>query len=123
MRCRRSTTSWWPRPSSRQDGTAIYADSTAGRPFGAVEAGRDFSCTMAFRSQLPTGSYQISIRIDRPDLRTTLVYHPPVSFFVTGRQTVAGVADLEAAFTRVDEDLCGVEATGLGREPAADVVL
>ena len=106
-----------------EDGTAIYADSTAGRPFGAVEAGRDFSCTMAFRSQLPTGSYQINIRIDRPDLRTTLVYHPPVSFFVTGRQTVAGVADLEAAFTRVDQDLCSVEASGFGREPAADVVL
>jgi ABC-2 type transport system ATP-binding protein len=106
-----------------EDGTAIYADSSAGRTFGVVEAGRDFSCKMVFRSQLPTGSYQINIRIDRADLRTTLVFHPPVSFFVTGRNTVAGVADLEAAFTREDVDLCGVEAIGLGREPATDVVL
>ncbi len=105
------------------DGTALYADSTAGHPFGAVEAGRDFSWTMAFRSQLPTGSYQISVRVDRPDLRTSLAHHPPVSFFVTGRNTVSGLADLEAAFVRADEDLCSVEAIGLGHEPAADVVL
>jgi ABC-type polysaccharide/polyol phosphate transport system ATPase subunit len=84
------------------DGTAIYADSTAGHPFGPVEAGHEFSWTMDFRSQLPTGSYQISVRIDRPDLRTTLAHLPPVSFFVTGRQTVSGVADLEAVFTRDD---------------------
>jgi hypothetical protein len=84
------------------DGTAIYADSSAGHPFGPVEAGSEFSWTMDFRSQLPTGSYQISVRIDRADLRTTLAHFPPVSFFVTGRQTVSGVADLEAVFTRDD---------------------
>jgi ABC-type polysaccharide/polyol phosphate transport system ATPase subunit len=106
-----------------QDGTALYADSTAGHPFGAVEAGRDFSWTMAFRSQLPTGSYQIAVRIDRPDLRTTLLHHPPLSFFVTGRNTVSGLADLEAVFTRRDEDLCFPEAISRACEPAGDVVL
>ena len=49
--------------------------------------------------------------------------HPPVSFFVTGRNSVSGLADLEAAFTREDEDLCEVEAIGLGREAATDVAL
>ncbi len=104
-----------------QDGTALYADSSAGSVFGAIDAGREFSWTMAFRSQLPTGSYQIGVRIDRPDLRTTLAHHPPVSFFVTGRNTVAGLADLEASFTR--EDTSSVpETNGLERGPVADVV-
>lgn len=104
------------------DGTALYADSTAGHPFGAVKAGRDFSWTMAFRSQLPTGSYQLSVRVDRADLRTSLAHHPPLSFFVTGRNSVSGLADLEAAFTRQDEDLCVPEEISVGREPAADFV-
>jgi ABC-type polysaccharide/polyol phosphate transport system ATPase subunit len=104
------------------DGNAIYADSTAGHPFGSVEAGREFTWTMAFRSQLPTGSYQISVRIDRPDLRTTLAHHPPLSFFVTGRHTVAGVADLEAVFTR-DEGLYVPDTVDLEWSQAKDVAL
>jgi energy-coupling factor transporter ATP-binding protein EcfA2 len=104
------------------DGNAIYADSSAGRPFGAVEAGSEFSWTMAFRSQLPTGSYQIGVRIDRADLRTTLAQHPALSFFVTGRHTVAGVADLEAVFAR-DEALRVTDTIDLEWSSAKDVAL
>ena len=105
-----------------QDGTVVYADSTADLTFGAVEAGCDFSWTMAFRSQLPTGSYQISVRIDRPDLRTTLAHYPPVSFFVNGRNSVVGLADLEATFTR-DDELRVPEAVGLAYKRADDFAL
>lgn len=105
-----------------QDGSILYADSSAGRPFGTVEAGADFSWTMSFRSQLPTGSYQLSVRIDRADLRTTLANHPPVSFFVTGRNTVAGVADLEAVFARDTEEHEQV-MVGLSSQPAPDIAL
>lgn len=85
---------------SAGDGTTLYADSTAGNPFGAVAAGEEFTGTMSFRSQFPTGSYQVTVRVDRPDLRTTLAQYPPQAFFVTGRHTVVGVADLETTFLR-----------------------
>jgi hypothetical protein len=55
---------------------------------------------MSLRAQLPTGSYTVTARIERPDLRTTLALTPAASFFVTGRSTVAGMADLEARFER-----------------------
>ncbi len=84
------------------DGTLLYADSTAGRPFGAVAAGQSFSCAMSMRARLPTGSYRVGVRIDRPDLRTTLAQHPATPFFVTGRHTVVGLADLEGTFVRED---------------------
>jgi len=82
------------------DGTAVYADSTAGHPFGAVGSGDDITCDIAFRAQLPTGSYTAVMHLERSDLRTTLYQSPAMSFFVTGRHTVAGLADLEATFTR-----------------------
>lgn len=44
----------------------------------------------------------MSVRVDRPDLRTTLAQHPPRAFFVTGRHTVGGLTDLETTFVRDD---------------------
>ena len=84
------------------DGTALYADSTAGNVFGPVGAGGTFACSMSLRARFPTGSYRVSVRVDRPDLRTTLAQHPPCAFFVTGRHTVGGLADLETTFVRDD---------------------
>lgn len=86
------------------DGTTLYSDSTAGFRFGAARAGEIVSWDMQFRAQLPTGSYSALARVDRPDLRTTLAHYPPVSFFVTGRHTVTGVADLEAVVVRRQGD-------------------
>lgn len=84
------------------DGTAVYGDSTAGHPMGSVCADTEFVCDIAFRAQLPTGTYSAVVFLERPDLRTTLFQSPACSFFVTGRHTVAGLADLEATFTRKD---------------------
>jgi len=91
------------------DGTALYADSTAGSHFGPVAGGCAFACTLGFRARLPTGSYQVAARVDAADLRTTLAHFPPKDFFVTGRHTVAGLADLEMQWTRSD-----VEGTAAG---------
>jgi ABC-type multidrug transport system ATPase subunit len=82
------------------DGTIIYADSSVGTRFGYVEQGEHCSCMMSFRCQFPTGSYHATVRIDRPDLRTTLAHHPAAAFFVTGRHTVTGLADLGTNFIR-----------------------
>ncbi|MDE3085835.1 MAG: ABC transporter ATP-binding protein [Acidobacteriota bacterium] len=82
------------------DGSVVYADSTAGHPFGAVGAGECFTALGSFCCRLPTGTYEVAVRVDRADLRTTLAFAAPVSFFVTGRNTVAGLADLETAFAR-----------------------
>jgi ABC-2 type transport system ATP-binding protein len=101
------------------DGTTLYSDSTAGFRFGAASAGETVSWDMQFRAQLPTGSYSAVARVDRPDLRTTLAYHPPVSFFVTGRHTVTGVADLEAVVVRHDGDVDGSVSTVVDPSPGA----
>jgi ABC-2 type transport system ATP-binding protein len=92
------------------DGTAVYADSTAGHPLGAAASGSEITCEIAFRAQLPTGSYTAVLHLERPDLRTTLFQSPSLSFFVTGRHTVAGLADLEATFTRKPASDVGVAA-------------
>lgn len=82
------------------DGTQVYVDSTAGNPLGAVRASSVVDFSVDFPMRLPTGSYQVVVQLDRPDLRTTLCQSSPCSFFVTGRHTVAGITDLEASFTR-----------------------
>ncbi len=80
------------------NGSVIYTDSNAGRPFGPARAGEAFTCTMEFEARLATGSYGLATRIDRSDLRTVLANHPPQAFFVDGRDTVAGLVDLGTEF-------------------------
>lgn len=82
------------------DGTVVYADSNAGHPLGALRAGTQEELTVRFAARLPTGSYTVSARVDRADLRTMLAQGDSCMFFVTGRNTVAGSADLEAAIGR-----------------------
>jgi len=79
------------------NGAVVYIDTGS---LGPVEAGSEMVCDIDFRAQLPTGSYRVFAQLERPDLRTALCISPPCSFFVTGRHTVKGLADLEATFTR-----------------------
>ncbi|HUC36539.1 MAG TPA: ABC transporter ATP-binding protein [Acidimicrobiales bacterium] len=81
------------------DGTVVYGDSTADQSLGSVRADSDITCDAAFRATLPTGTYSAMVHLERPDLRTTLFQSSLLSFFVNGRNTVAGQADLEARFT------------------------
>ncbi|MGH9029685.1 MAG: ABC transporter ATP-binding protein, partial [Acidimicrobiales bacterium] len=86
------------------DGTTVYSDSTAGRPLGFVPGGAEVAVDISFRAQLPSGTYTAVAQIERPDLRTTLAQSQPRSFFVMGRYSVVGLADLEASFDRRQED-------------------
>lgn len=82
------------------DGTVVYADSNAGHPLGALRAGAVEDFTVRFQALLPTGSYTVAARVDRPDLRTLLAQGESHMFFVTGRNTVAGSADLGGTVER-----------------------
>jgi ABC-type polysaccharide/polyol phosphate transport system ATPase subunit len=113
------------------DGSILYTDSTVGHRFGSVRAGDVFTWTASFPLKLSTGSYSLGVRIDRADLRTTLAHGVPLNFFVTGRPTVLGEADLEASFSREDatgatkvsdaqtpwQPVSGSPAPGNGQEP------
>lgn len=96
------------------DGTVVYSDSNAAAPFEGLSSGRRADCTMIFEARLATGTYQLVARLDRADLRTTLTSAPPVAFFVDGRDTVAGVADLGAVFLSEERH---DEAVAEGRTP------
>ena len=82
------------------DGTALYIDNSAGHALGTIEPGGAAAYTMSFRAQLPTGSYTVLAWVQRPDRRTILAQSRPLAFFVAGRSTVGGVADLEASFEK-----------------------
>jgi ABC-type polysaccharide/polyol phosphate transport system ATPase subunit len=87
------------------DGTTVYCDSTAGQPLGSVASGEELDVAASFRAQLPSGTYGVVAQLERPDLRTTLAQSPQRSFFVMGRYSVVGLADLEARFDRCDSPL------------------
>lgn len=80
------------------DGSPVYADIS--HILGPLAADDATVYDVSFRAQLPTGTYSATAHISRPDLRTNLAQGRPCSFFVNGRDTVAGVADLEATFGR-----------------------
>lgn len=97
------------------DGTIVYADSNADHALGAMDAGAEEEFTVGFQARLPTGSYTVSARVDRPDLRTMLAQGETRMFFVTGRNTVFGQVDLEATIER-----SGPVAASPAPGPAAD---
>ena len=86
------------------DGTALYVDSSAGHRLGSIGAGEAATYAMSFRAQLPTGSYTVLAWVQRPDRRTLLAQSRPLAFFVAGRSTVGGVADLEATFQQTADE-------------------
>ncbi|HAM03109.1 MAG TPA: ABC transporter ATP-binding protein [Acidimicrobiaceae bacterium] len=80
------------------DGQVVYMDSNIDRPFGPVPAGERLSFTMSIRASLPTGSYSVNAWVQRP-LKSLLARSRNVSFYVTGRTTVKGAADLGGVIT------------------------
>ncbi|MHB8682290.1 MAG: ABC transporter ATP-binding protein [Acidimicrobiales bacterium] len=96
------------------DGTQVYKEWTVGHPLGAVGAGELFTCAMRMPVHLATGTYFVTLRLDRTDLRTTLDTSEGVAFYVDGRDTVSGVADLGASFVRETDPMPA--AMGGGRE-------
>jgi ABC-type polysaccharide/polyol phosphate transport system ATPase subunit len=75
------------------DGQVVYMDSNLDHPFGPMRRGEAAAFTMSLRATLPTGSYSATAWVQRP-LRAVLARSRPVPFFVSGRATVTGAADL-----------------------------
>ena len=86
-------------------GVSVYREHNAAAPFPALSAGDDATWTMDFDARLITGSYTARVHVARADLGsvdaavTVLASAPPVRFYVDGRPTPRGVADLEATFS------------------------
>jgi len=82
------------------DSQVIYMDTNASHPFGRMEAGEVAAFTMSFAAALPTGSYSVSGWLQRSDHRTVLARSRHAAFFVDGRPTVTGAADLRGLISR-----------------------
>jgi hypothetical protein len=82
------------------DSSPLYVDNSDGTLLGAIAAGDEATFSMTFRAQFPSGTYTVLAWVGRSDLSTVLAQSRPVSFFVGGRATVSGVADLEALIAR-----------------------
>ncbi|HEU5033453.1 MAG TPA: ABC transporter ATP-binding protein [Mycobacteriales bacterium] len=80
----------------------VYSDSTIAMESPSLHAGQVRTYRARFPVALPTGSYSASMTVHRhvDDYRHALLASSPVvSFYVTGRPLVGGLADLRASFT------------------------
>ena len=83
-----------------QRGVIVYADNN--RKFGGIErirAGERYQIDVRLDMRLVTGSYKMRCSIVDADMSTKLARSRAISFYVSGRPFVNGVADLQAAFT------------------------
>ena len=60
--------------------------------------------TLTFKAHVATGSYSIAGYVKTPDLRSLLANSRAVSFFVSGRIGVGGMADLQGEIARQPGD-------------------
>lgn len=82
-----------------QGGVTVYADSMALTGMGSLRRGEERVLAARFPANLPTGSYAAIASVIRNDYETPVTVGRPVHFFVTGRHTVSGLADLGATFS------------------------
>src|SRR5580692_4078262 len=83
------------------DGTAVYTDSSLDGRLGSLSAGEETVFTMPFRAHVATGSYSVAGYVKSGDLRSLFAHSRAVSFFVSGRISVGGVADLQGEIARL----------------------
>ena len=97
-----------------EDGDPVYSDSTRWTPIASVAPGGTTRCEIRLHADLPTGSYLAvgGVEVDAyggsPGARSgfagagagaRISGSEPLLFYVTGRDTVAGRADLRGTFT------------------------
>ena len=108
------------------DGQVVYMDSNLDQPFGALQAGEPAEFTMSLTAKVPTGTYSVHGWLQRPLPESTLLGRSrDLSFFVTGRPTVKGAADLGGVIgrpTRVAEIPEAVSVGGNGQPTPTAVV-
>jgi ABC-type polysaccharide/polyol phosphate transport system ATPase subunit len=83
-------------------GIPAYTESNLNRPFAAMAAGERAQLELRFTANLASGGYLLtsSLHHARPDGGVErLGGGEPLSFFVSGRPLVHGVADLEGRFS------------------------
>jgi ABC-2 type transport system ATP-binding protein len=85
-------------------GQLVYTDTTANRNLGPVAEGQRIAFTLDVPASLPTGSYNVTALVQQRDLRALFAQSRPIPFYVTGRVTVGGAADLGGVITRHDLD-------------------
>ncbi|HWB66808.1 MAG TPA: ABC transporter ATP-binding protein [Mycobacteriales bacterium] len=83
-------------------GTVVYSDTNLMKPFAALAAGERASYDLTARLPLPSGSYlaTASLHSARGAESVLLARAVPVTFYVSGRDLVSGVADLGGRFSQ-----------------------
>jgi ABC-type polysaccharide/polyol phosphate transport system ATPase subunit len=97
------------------DGLAVYREHNILEPFPDLVPGRPASWDVELSARLPTGSYSVTATVARAGATESLVAHellgdmailaspPAARFYVSGRPTVRGLADLGGRFTATAE--------------------
>jgi hypothetical protein len=84
-----------------QNGLPVYGESNRPRPFNALKAGQSAVFDIAWDAKLARGGYVLRTMVGRVLDRTEgrrCAMPQPMSFYVTGRQGVIGIADFGASF-------------------------
>jgi hypothetical protein len=87
-------------------GMEVYGDSTYGTSTGAFAAGSTAQFTMHVPARLATGSFTASFNVLTHDGVGAMWPHRPLSFYVSGRASAWGAADLNGRI--------GIERDGEG---------
>lgn len=83
---------------SNESGTQIYADSTRLSQMRPFAAGEETRCDVRFRAALTTGTYVAHAVVRWGDGVDEATHSDLMTFFVSGRPLVYGLADLTASF-------------------------
>ena len=82
-------------------GQLVYADNSFGGRSGVVEAGEEFGWDIPFVASLGGGAFSLTALVMTANMTGTLDRAAPVTFYVSGRGLVTGVADLRGDFRPV----------------------
>jgi ABC-type polysaccharide/polyol phosphate transport system ATPase subunit len=94
-------------------GVPVYTDSTPRFAENFFPAGSQATIDITLDANLTTGSYRLTSGIFKSDRVTQLAKSPGVEFYVSGRPTPNGVADLRGRF-----DISIDSSTAVSQEPA-----
>jgi hypothetical protein len=80
------------------DDITAYVDTDYASTGGSFQTGETVECEIRFPVALATGSYSAIVGIHWEDEETGRLESAPLSFYVSGRMLVTGIADLGASF-------------------------
>jgi ABC-2 type transport system ATP-binding protein len=83
----------------------VYSDSNVRAVYPSLRAGEVATYEVRFPASFPTGSYRAELnllRLEENRNRVGIARGPGVSFYISGRPMVGGIADLHASFVSSD---------------------